>query len=65
MHYELWLDESGDFKSDLEGKNDTPSIVGGILIESGKLDAKTAQHILEAARAGTPEAGKNGCTERI
>lgn len=58
MHYELWLDESGDFKSDLEGKNDTPSIVGGILIESGKLDAKTAQHILEAARAGTPEAGK-------
>lgn len=58
MHYELWLDESGDFKSDIEGDVDTPSIVGGFLIPVGKIDEQKAKHILEASREGTPEAGK-------
>lgn len=34
--FELWLDESGDFENDAEktGKGKTPSLVGGLLIES-------------------------------
>ncbi len=39
--FELWLDESGDFEDDRKLKKwQNPSLVGGVLVESGKIDAK-------------------------
>ena len=36
--YELWLDESGDFEPDSQThKKRYPSMVGGVLIEKGRL----------------------------
>lgn len=38
-NYELWLDESGEFTEEYETQMDrNPSLVGGILIERGKID---------------------------
>jgi len=40
--FELWLDESGDFKSDAQNvrKGKNPSLIGGVLIEKEKLRNK-------------------------
>lgn len=44
--YELWLDESGSFDKD-DIKNESPSLVGGILITKGILDEYGVKRILK------------------
>lgn len=46
--FELWLDESGDFKNDIQKvKNGlNPSLIGGVLMEKGKFDRKTCEKII-------------------
>ena len=43
--FELWLDESGDFKTESE-LNKNPSLVGGVLVEKGALSEKDIRGIL-------------------
>jgi hypothetical protein len=45
MKLELWLDESGDFKSD-HIKRLNPSLVGGVLLPKGTIDEETAYRML-------------------
>ncbi|WP_017753979.1 hypothetical protein [Calidifontibacillus oryziterrae] len=45
MQFELWLDESGDFQSDMNLARN-PSLVGGLLIPKDQIDAQTAREIL-------------------
>ncbi len=45
QHFELWLDESGDFLSD-RNSSLNPSLVGGVLIEKSKIDDNLAKHIV-------------------
>ena len=45
MRLELWLDESGDFVSDHKTFLN-PSLVGGILIEKGKITEESARQII-------------------
>ena len=50
--YELWLDESGDFEPDSQThKKRYPSIVGGVLIEKGRLSDN------EIRRLANPDPG--------
>ncbi|MDZ5711370.1 hypothetical protein [Jeotgalibacillus haloalkalitolerans] len=51
--YELWLDESGDFEKDLEGK-EVPSLVGGLLCPAGFLNEIDGNKILNEAKAKVP-----------
>ncbi|GKU24343.1 hypothetical protein CFOLD11_11690 [Clostridium folliculivorans] len=44
--FELWIDESGDFLSDISNKRLNPSLVGGVLIEQGIVDETIAGKIL-------------------
>jgi tetratricopeptide (TPR) repeat protein len=45
MRLELWLDESGDFVSDHKTFLN-PSLVGGVLIEKGKITEESARQII-------------------
>ncbi|MEY9866521.1 tetratricopeptide (TPR) repeat protein [Peribacillus sp. B2I2] len=45
MRLELWLDESGDFVSDHKTYLN-PSLVGGVLIEKGKITEESARQII-------------------
>ncbi|PFF07163.1 hypothetical protein CN315_14735 [Bacillus cereus] len=45
MRFELWLDESGDFVSDHKNFLN-PSLVGGVLIEKGKITEESARQII-------------------
>ena len=46
--FELWLDESGDFDNDIEksGKGANPSLVGGLLLETGSFPETSIQFVL-------------------
>lgn len=56
--FNLWLDESGDFKNDdKKKKNELPSLVGGILTEGGSFSDQAVQSIL-------PEEGTYHSVER-
>lgn len=45
--FEIWLDESGDFVSDIENQKLNPSLVGGLLIKVGIIDEVEAGKILD------------------
>src|SRR5690625_881962 len=45
MQLELWIDESGDFESDHK-EYLNPSLVGGVLIEQGKITEKEARQMI-------------------
>ena len=56
--FNLWLDESGDFRNDdKKKKNELPSLVGGILTEGGSFSDQAVQSIL-------PEEGTYHSVER-
>lgn len=43
-HFELWLDESGDFQKD-DSYIDNPSIVAGVLVEKGTMSLQDAEKL--------------------
>lgn len=58
--YELWIDESGSFEPENERKTShgwQPSLVGGVLVEAGKIRGRTlADLVNEEALGKTPHA---------
>lgn len=56
-YFELWLDESGDFKADHWKK--TPSLVGGLLFRKGQFDLDKVNAILDEYMDIFPEAISN------
>lgn len=43
--FQLWLDESGDFKREKDFTKN-PSLVGGVLVEEGQLSEREIKNIL-------------------
>lgn len=56
--YDLWIDESGRFDAEEEADvNLNPSLIGGILIEKGKLQSRTITRLVNKGAVGeTPHA---------
>lgn len=55
--YELWIDESGRFVPEDEANmNLNPSLIGGILIEKGKLQSRTITRLVNSDKVGIAHA---------
>lgn len=59
--YELWIDESGRFDPEEEENEDlNPSLIGGILIEKGKIQRRTITQLVNKDAVGVVHVNKYG-----